>query len=151
MYALLIGYLVFSLLVVVFLSYFRMNRILRVTLMTSLRTASTSTIPGHIKVFDREMKRRQRNWAVKSDDFNHAQRIREECGYLIADRVFDLTKFNEVCIDLGCGCGYIAPHLIKENVGLLIQCDISEEMVKKAKEATSNSEVVVPFNHIPIA
>jgi NADH dehydrogenase [ubiquinone] 1 alpha subcomplex assembly factor 5 len=104
---------------------------------TGVRSATSSTIPGHVQVFDREMKRRQRNWAVNSVDFDKAQHLREECGYRIADRVFDLTKFNEVCLDLGCGTGYIAQHLIKENVGTLIQCDISEEMVRRAKESTS--------------
>jgi ubiquinone/menaquinone biosynthesis C-methylase UbiE len=99
------------------------------------KSASSVTIPGHVKVFDRETKRRQRNWAVKSDEFNGAQALRKECGYRIADRVFDLTKYNEICVDLGCGVGYIAPHLIKENVGVVIQCDMSEGMIKKAEEA----------------
>ncbi|KAI6193763.1 Methyltransf-11 domain-containing protein [Aphelenchoides besseyi] len=108
---------------------------------TSLRNyanASTSTIPGNIKVFDREMKRRQRNWAAKSSDFQAAQTLREECGYRIADRVFDLTKFNDVCVDLGCGAGFIAPHLVKENVGVLIQCDISDQMVKQSRGAPND-------------
>lgn len=78
------------------------------------------------------MKRRQRNWAVNQADFDKVQALREECGYRIADRVFDLTKFNEVCVDLGSGVGYIAPHLIKENVGMLIQCDMSDEMIKQS-------------------
>lgn len=30
--------------------------------------------------------------------------------------------------------GYIAPHLIKENIGLLIQCDMSKEMLAMSKE-----------------
>jgi NADH dehydrogenase [ubiquinone] 1 alpha subcomplex assembly factor 5 len=102
---------------------------------TATINASTSTIPGHVQVFDREIKRRQRNWAARSSDFNKAQALREECGYRIADRVFDLTKFNEVCLDLGSGRGYIAPHLIKENVGMLIQCDMSNEMIKHAEKA----------------
>ncbi|KAI6184756.1 Methyltransf-11 domain-containing protein [Aphelenchoides bicaudatus] len=121
------------------------SRILRqLTLVnrTSICKASSSTIPGNVQVFDRELKRRQRNWAVNSVDFDKAQYLREECGYRIADRVFDLTKFNDVCVDLGCGTGYIAPHLIKENVGVLIQCDMSEGMIRKAKE-TANSEFTV--------
>jgi NADH dehydrogenase [ubiquinone] 1 alpha subcomplex assembly factor 5 len=93
------------------------------------------------------MKRRQRNWAAKATDFDTVQYLREECGYRIADRVFDLTKFNEVCVDLGSGCGYIAPHLIKENVGLLIQCDMSEEMIKKSK-GSPNNEVIITTNLI---
>src|SRR4051812_3713819 len=109
------------------------RRLVLISRIGNVRNASSSTIPGHVQVFDREAKRRQRNWAVNSEDFDKAQHLREECGYRIADRVFDLTKFNDVCVDLGCGIGYIAPHLIKENVGTLIQCDISEEMIQRAK------------------
>ncbi|KAI6238057.1 Methyltransf-11 domain-containing protein [Aphelenchoides fujianensis] len=80
--------------------------------------------------------------------------LREECGYRIADRVFDLTKFNDVCVDLGCGAGFIAPHLVKENVGVLIQCDMSERMVAKSRGAPNDEfptcrlvadEETVPF------
>ncbi|CAD5209682.1 unnamed protein product [Bursaphelenchus okinawaensis] len=116
--------------------------------------SSASTVPSNVKVFDREVKRRQRNWAAKSKDFEAAQYLRRECGERIADRVFDLTKFNEVCIDLGCGAGYIAPHLIKENIGKMIQCDLSEEMVKKSRgnedfevERLVADEELVPFEH----
>lgn len=116
----------------------RQNQLLqRLTLLskTSVLNASTSTVPSNVQVFDRKMKRRQRNWAVNSPNFDHAKALREECGYRIADRVFDLTKFNEVCVDLGSGVGYIAPHLIKENVGTLFQCDMSDEMIKKGTTA----------------
>lgn len=63
------------------------------------------------------------------------QYVKEEVGYRVADKVFDLTRFNDVCLDLGCGGGHIGPHLIKENVGMLIQCDMSEEMVRRSKGA----------------
>ena len=131
-------------------------------------SASTSTVPGNIKVcfissfrkgvdtfrallnlqvFDRNLKRRQRNWAACEKDFDDAQTLRAECGYRIADRVFDLTKFNEICVDLGCGAGFIAPHLIAENVGTLIQCDMSEAMVSRSAGAPKD-EVCILFQFI---
>lgn len=39
--------------------------------------------------------------------------FQDEIGYRVADKIFDLTKYNEVCIDLGCGGGHIAPNIIK--------------------------------------
>ncbi|VDM59039.1 unnamed protein product [Angiostrongylus costaricensis] len=57
--------------------------------------------------------------------------------------VFDLTKFNPVALDIGCGMGHIAPHMIKENVGKLIQCDMSEQMVKKSKGPDDKENVKV--------
>ncbi|PAV61949.1 hypothetical protein WR25_19054 isoform A [Diploscapter pachys] len=100
--------------------------------------ASTSSQP--YKVFDRNLKRKQRDWAVKQPDFAKAQYLKEEVGWRIADKVFDLTKFNPLVLDIGCGPGHISPHLIKENVGKIIQCDISEAMVTKS---ASNDETEV--------
>ncbi|PAV90535.1 hypothetical protein WR25_27173 [Diploscapter pachys] len=100
--------------------------------------ASTSSQP--YKVFDRNLKRKQRDWAVKQPDFAKAQYLKEEVGWRIADKVFDLTKFNPLVLDIGCGSGHISPHLIKENVGKIIQCDISEAMVTKS---ASNDETEI--------
>lgn len=111
------------------------------------------TVP-HSIIFDRNTKRKQRDWAAKQSDFELAQYVKDEVGYRIADKVFDLTKFNEVVLDLGCGSGHIGPHLIKENVGCLIQCDMSEEMVRNSKGAPESElptlrvhadEELVPF------
>lgn len=97
--------------------------------------ANKSTVPNNtLAIFDRETKRKQRDWAAVQSDFDRAQSIKDEIAYRVADRVYDLTRFNDVCLDLGSGPGYIAPHLIKENIGLLIQCDMSKEMLAMSKE-----------------
>uniref|UniRef100_A0A7E4W9J7 Arginine-hydroxylase NDUFAF5, mitochondrial n=1 Tax=Panagrellus redivivus TaxID=6233 RepID=A0A7E4W9J7_PANRE len=93
-----------------------------------------STNPSNL-VFDRQTKRHQRDWAAAQPDFDLAQYVKDEIGYRVADKVFDLTKFNDVVIDLGCGAGHIGPHLIKENVGILLQCDMSEGLVRRSKGA----------------
>ncbi|VDK21105.1 unnamed protein product, partial [Anisakis simplex] len=67
--------------------------------------------------------------------------LQDEFGYRVADKIYDLTKYNEVCIDLGCGGGHIAPNVIKENVGMLIECDMSEALIRRAKRA-ADAEVV---------
>ena len=72
-------------------------------------------------VSEEEMKRKQRDWAVRQPDFKAAQYLKEEIGWRVADKVFDLTKFNPLVLDIGCGVGHITPHLIKENVGKIIQ------------------------------
>ncbi|KAE9554455.1 hypothetical protein FO519_002329 [Halicephalobus sp. NKZ332] len=93
-------------------------------------------------VFDRETKRKQRNWAVEQKDFELAQYLKEEVGYRTADKVFDLKKFNDVVLDLGCGTGFIGPNLIKENVRLLIECDISENMIRKNNSKKYEMETI---------
>ncbi len=37
----------------------------------------------------------------------------EKCDFRVADKIYDLTQFNEVCLDIGCGAGHIAPHVFK--------------------------------------
>lgn len=111
-------------------------------------------------VFDRQMKRGQRDWAVRQPDFKAAQYLKvawawekiletwprkkmrwklaateililfqEEIGWRVADKVFDLTKFNPLVLDIGCGVGHIAPHLIKENVGKIIQVRVLKNLI----------------------
>uniref|UniRef100_A0A914Z4H1 Arginine-hydroxylase NDUFAF5, mitochondrial n=1 Tax=Panagrolaimus superbus TaxID=310955 RepID=A0A914Z4H1_9BILA len=86
-------------------------------------------------IFDRKTKLKQRNWAAAHPDFDVCQYVKDEIGYRVADKVFDLTKFNDIVLDLGCGGGHIGQHLIKENVGVLLQCDMSEGMIRKSKGA----------------
>ncbi|VDK88390.1 unnamed protein product [Litomosoides sigmodontis] len=110
----------------------------------------TKTVPMHFLctvsratiIFDREAKRIQRNRAAQLDDYNVCQYVKDEIAYRVADKVFDLTKFNDVCIDIGCGSGHIAMNLIKENVGIILQCDISAGMIRRSKDVT-DSEVPV--------
>ncbi|MFH4984192.1 hypothetical protein AB6A40_010901 [Gnathostoma spinigerum] len=97
--------------------------------------SSFAAVPKNISVFDREAKRKQRNRASISTDYDVCQYVKDEFAYRVADKVFDITKFNEVCLDLGCGSGHIAPNIIKENVGVLIQCDMSEGMVRRSSSA----------------
>ncbi|KAK6023169.1 hypothetical protein OSTOST_11107 [Ostertagia ostertagi] len=107
-------------------------------------SSATAEAPAKHVVFDRQLKRKQRDWAVRQPNFEDAQYLKEEIGWRVADRVFDLTKFNPLALDIGCGVGHIAPHMIKENVGTLIQCDMSEEMVNKSNGA-NDSEVLPVF------
>ncbi|CAD6190143.1 unnamed protein product [Caenorhabditis auriculariae] len=100
---------------------------------TCVAFAGTSGATQNSLVFDREMKKRQRDWAFSQSDYDAAQYLKEEIGWRVADKVFDLTKFNQLVLDIGCGSGYIAPHLIKENVGKIIQVDMSRKMVENSK------------------
>uniref|UniRef100_A0A1I8EEN5 Methyltransferase domain-containing protein n=1 Tax=Wuchereria bancrofti TaxID=6293 RepID=A0A1I8EEN5_WUCBA len=95
-----------------------------------LCTVSEGTI-----IFDREAKRIQRNRAAQLDDYNVCQYVKDEIAYRVADKVFDLTKFNDICIDIGCGSGHIATNLIKENVGVIIQCDMSAGLIRRSRSA----------------
>lgn len=68
--------------------------------------------------------------------------IRNEIGERTADKIFDIVGRHKVCLDLGCGAGHIAPHLIRENVDVLIQCDMSSEMVKQSQGTLPQEKVL---------
>uniref|UniRef100_A0A914W693 Uncharacterized protein n=1 Tax=Plectus sambesii TaxID=2011161 RepID=A0A914W693_9BILA len=55
----------------------------------------------------------QREWAAAQDEFDVVQYVKEEIGYRVADKIYDLTQFSPVCLDIGCGAGHIAPHVFK--------------------------------------
>ncbi|KAL3113483.1 hypothetical protein niasHT_013593 [Heterodera trifolii] len=121
----------------------------------SLRRAmSLRTLPPELKIFDRETKRKQRNWAAEQSEFGECKFIRDEFGYRIADKVFDVIRPNPLVIELGCAAGHVGPHLIGENVGCFVQCDMSEKMVARSEKAAEKEfptlslvadEELVPF------
>ncbi|XP_043912102.1 arginine-hydroxylase NDUFAF5, mitochondrial isoform X2 [Protopterus annectens] len=87
---------------------------------------ASSNQPNILNVFNRPMKRKQKNWAASLLDGEKYDYIREEVSGRIADRVFDVARTFPVALDIGCGRGYIAQHLTKETVGKLFQVEVAE-------------------------
>ncbi|XP_074065526.1 arginine-hydroxylase NDUFAF5, mitochondrial isoform X2 [Macrotis lagotis] len=71
--------------------------------------------PGVINVFDRALKRKQKNWAARQPEPLQYDYLREEVGSRVADRVYDIARDFPLALDIGCGRGYIACHLNKKN------------------------------------
>lgn len=94
---------------------------------------STSSSEVIMNVFDREAKRIQRNRAAMAKDVEVYDYLKEEIGYRVADRVLDIKRKFDIAVDLGCGRGYIGPHLTKDVINILVQCDISEKYVEQSK------------------
>ncbi|KAF4023117.1 hypothetical protein G4228_015537 [Cervus hanglu yarkandensis] len=85
-----------------------------------LRTvASGASFPsggGSVKafnIFDRDLKRKQKNWAARQPEPMKFDYLKEEVGSRIADRVYDIARDFRLALDVGCGRGYIAEHLNK--------------------------------------
>ncbi|XP_053317332.1 arginine-hydroxylase NDUFAF5, mitochondrial [Spea bombifrons] len=96
------------------------------------RGASSSGTESVFNVFDRSMKRRQRDWAASLPDGRQYDYLKEEVGGRIADRVFDVARTFPFALDLGCGKGYISQHLTKETVEKLVQTDMSAKALKSS-------------------
>nr|XP_004661584.1 arginine-hydroxylase NDUFAF5, mitochondrial isoform X1 [Jaculus jaculus] len=95
---------------------------------------SGSTSPRTLNIFDRDLKRKQKNWAARQPESRKFDYLKEEIGSRIADRVYDIARNFPLALDVGCGRGYIAQHLNKETIGKFFQIDIAENALKNCLE-----------------
>ena len=93
-------------------------------------TRSKSDNP--MNVFNRQAKRLQKNRAAllpNTDDYDY---LKDEVARRIVDRLSDVSRHFPLVLDLGCGKGHVAKALTKSHVTSLVQCDQSEEMLKRS-------------------
>ncbi|XP_040002239.1 arginine-hydroxylase NDUFAF5, mitochondrial isoform X3 [Xiphias gladius] len=90
---------------------------------------------GTMNVFNREMKKRQKNWAASLQDGHQYDYLRDEVGSRVADRVYDIARTFPVALDVGGGKSHIAEHLSKDVVQRLFLTDISEKTLKQRRQS----------------
>ncbi|TKS68802.1 Arginine-hydroxylase NDUFAF5, mitochondrial [Collichthys lucidus] len=90
---------------------------------------------GNMNVFNREMKKRQKNWAASLQDGHHYDYLRDEVGCRVADRVYDIARTFPLALDLGGGKSHIAEHLSKEVVERVFLTDVSEKTLKQTRQS----------------
>ncbi|XP_035515588.1 arginine-hydroxylase NDUFAF5, mitochondrial [Morone saxatilis] len=90
---------------------------------------------GTMNVFNREMKKRQKNWASSLQDGHQYDYLRDEVGSRVADRVYDIARTFPLALDLGGGKGHIRIHLFQEVVERLFLTDGSEETLKQRRKS----------------
>lgn len=78
-----------------------------------------------VHIFDRQVKVLQRERAARAPDVAVYDYLKEEIGYRLADRIFDIKRKFKLAVDLGCGRGYVAKHIDSECVEELVVCDMS--------------------------
>lgn len=59
--------------------------------------------------------------------------LKDEVGFRLSDRIFDIKKEFKNALDLGCNRGFISKHILAENVEHLTLSDISPSMLKQAE------------------
>lgn len=96
----------------------------------------------NIAVFDRVLKRRQREWSSTASDSEYYDYLRIESANRLVDRIEDISKEFPLALEIGCHRGHVF-DLINEKEGLsgtggiggvetLIQCDFSPTFVESA-------------------
>ncbi|XP_076030641.1 arginine-hydroxylase NDUFAF5, mitochondrial [Oratosquilla oratoria] len=96
-------------------------------------------------VFDRRTKLMQKERAAKDPEAKLYDYLKEEVGYRLADRTFDIKRELKKALDLGCGRGYLSRHLSDANLEHVVLADISPAMLEAAvpPESLPFSKVVV--------
>lgn len=59
--------------------------------------------------------------------------IKEEVGFRLSDRVFDVKRKFDVAVDMGCSRGFVSRHIMADTVDNLILCDTSPTMLSQAE------------------
>ncbi|MEQ2266988.1 NADH dehydrogenase [ubiquinone] 1 alpha subcomplex assembly factor 5 [Xenotaenia resolanae] len=90
---------------------------------------------GSMNVFNREMKKRQKNWAAVLQDGHQYDYLRDEVGSRVADRVYDIARTFPLALDIGGGKSHIAEHLSKNVVERLFLTDISQQILKFQRQS----------------
>ncbi|ALC41936.1 CG8067 [Drosophila busckii] len=86
-----------------------------------------------MNIFDRNAKRLQKERAALSADVALFDYLKEEVGYRLADRVFDIKREFKSAADIGCNRGYISRHILAECVEHLTLTDTSATMLEQAQ------------------
>jgi len=100
---------------------------------------------NEMTIFDRRLVRARRDRAaVNFDEFDFLFR---EVADRLADRLLDITRAFPVALELGCHTGGLKRVLAgRGKIETLVQCDLSENMARRANElAVIADEEVLPF------
>ena len=107
---------------------------------------------GQADVFDRKLKRRQREQSITGEESPYYDYLRKESATRLVDRIEDIYKSFPMALELGCHRGHVF-DLINEKQGLngtggvggietLIQCDISPFAVQSSIARASEREAL---------
>ncbi|EDV37971.1 uncharacterized protein Dana_GF13724 [Drosophila ananassae] len=97
-----------------------------------LRSLSSLTQTSQ-NIFDRNAKRLQKERAALSENVGLYDYLKEEVGFRLADRVFDIKREFKAAADIGCSRGYLSKHILAESVEHLTLTDSSASMLEQAQ------------------
>ncbi|XP_070494117.1 arginine-hydroxylase NDUFAF5, mitochondrial [Chironomus tepperi] len=87
-----------------------------------------------VNIFDLfNTKRLQKERAAKRDDVEIYDYIKEEIGFRLSDRLFDIKKELKNGVDFGGGRGYLSKNILAETLQNLKIYDVSETMLNQAE------------------
>ena len=101
-----------------------------------------------MNVFDRQAKVLQKERSAQRADVNDFDYLKEEFGYRLADRVLDISRELNVCLDIGSGRGYFSRHLSSHNVKKVICLEMSETMLEQCQPPAPEENIEFQRLHL---
>ncbi|CAL8095085.1 unnamed protein product [Orchesella dallaii] len=89
--------------------------------------------PNYLNVFDRQTKLLQRKRAAEmvkvkgKEDSGIYDYIKDEVGFIVADRIIDIKRDINRVLDLGCGRGHVIKHLNSNMIQTVVATDVCED------------------------
>lgn len=107
-----------------------------------------------MNVFDRQAKRLQKERAALGyggEDVSVYDYIKDEFGFRLSDRIFDIKRKFKTAVDLGCGRGHVTKHLYNDTVETIYQCDMSPSILEQAEVSPEvpTTKMVVDEERLP--
>uniref|UniRef100_A0A7N6C2J7 Arginine-hydroxylase NDUFAF5, mitochondrial n=1 Tax=Anabas testudineus TaxID=64144 RepID=A0A7N6C2J7_ANATE len=94
-----------------------------------------------MNVFNRDMKKRQKNWAATLQDGNQYDYLRDEVRQDPQYFYWTVLTFP-LALDVGAGKSHIAEHLSKDVVERLFLTDVSQETLKRRRQSEIPTQCV---------
>lgn len=100
-----------------------------------INSAPNFTLPldSVMYVFDRNAKLLQKERAAQAPDVKLYDYIKDEVGYRLSDRIFDIKRKFKKVLNLGCSRGHVSKHILTENVEELILTDMCSSFLYQAE------------------
>ncbi|CAG9859016.1 unnamed protein product [Phyllotreta striolata] len=113
-------------------------------------TKSSTNATGIVNIFDRKTKSLQRKRAAAAEDVKIYDYLKDEIGFRLADRVFDIKRKFKKAADIGCSRGYVSKHISPDSVEELILCDVSKNNLNFAsvQDGIKVKKMILDEEHI---
>ncbi|TPX56971.1 hypothetical protein PhCBS80983_g04158 [Powellomyces hirtus] len=99
--------------------------------------ATPSTIPPTQQIFNRVVKKRQRDRAASRADSRDVDYLKDEVADRLVDRLLDIKRRFSTVVDLGSGAGHIAKFVDKDMMDKLVMYDMSEKMLNRDNDVAT--------------
>ncbi|KAI4458745.1 hypothetical protein MML48_7g00004540 [Holotrichia oblita] len=106
------------------LNYIKFNSIQCIATNVSLNQIKNDGIS--VQIFDRYTKNLQRERAAGAKDVDLYDYLKDEIGFRLADRIFDVKRKFKLAADIGCSRGYISKYISPDSIEEIILYDSSQ-------------------------